>query len=684
MGAIIVSIASTAASAENFVPEDGVKYSFRHDGTELYLNGRPDGNVGLMNAKSAEKQRFEYTLTASGDGYLLQDGNGLYLRKEGGWMTVTTSDESKASVCILTEDGDGLYRIQISGTNYCFAPDDSDLKDGGQVWSDKAMNFKNGKYVIVKSADIQYPFAIAAPASLSIEKEGDTASAKLSFTPSNFNGTVTLTPSAGFSVEPASIEVQDGIKCEVTVSSTAEVGTTGTLQLGYNGQTLATVELTVDPESPSYYIFNKETGYVIGGDETPVLAELNQQASQQFKMIAIEGTNRFYLVQKSTGLYFRNVDSGSGVFAHYCEFGDNPERAEWSRSGDDSEGYTLKNSKQDRILIPTKLDAGAELMCYGVGDSAGNRWTFTAVDDLVIEPVFEIDDDNVVVEQNGMKFKTQARAYNLDGGTVTVTASEGVTVDPMTFEDNFQRVPLTIGTSAKEGTECWVEFHFGDQLMRRVEFTVAPRFDRYVIHLTPQQGDTDLVVSTAADSDQPILTACNPDDLTQQIVVMPTEDNDGTVYLLQEGNYGYLSHKGDGWSTVFGANKGADSKWTLEGLDEDPLNVKIRGSRGLIDCDSYEEGSKLYCNEGKGTWAFVAVGKLEVSVKDIEATGVKVFAENGSIRVIGADDACVTVADLGGRVLASGCVNTVTASAGVYIVRVEQANGNVATLKVIL
>ena len=45
--------------------------------------------------------------------------------------------------------------------------------------------------------------------------------------------------------------------------------------------------------------------------------------------------------------------------------------------------------------------------------------------------------------------------------------------------------------------------------------------------------------------------------------------------------------------------------------------MQLRGSKGLLDADSYTEGSKLYCNKSKGTWRLSLIGVMETSVEEV-------------------------------------------------------------------
>lgn len=605
-----LALSGNAYAQDAFVPESGVKYSFCHKESDVYL-GAVNDLVKLTTATRTNKDAFEWVAEPSGDGYLIRCGLGTYIYKDG--YNTKLGDASKASVFTFQPEGE-FYRL-VTGTN-CIAPDRVAAGEG--VWADKGLTFGNGLYTIVKSADIAYPASVKlAMDEVNIMKDNEGAnSATFRFTPVNFDGEVTLTPSEGITVDPAKATVTDGEEVTVTVSTAAAIGATGTVAIAFGGETLATVNITVVESAPMYYIFNLETGLVLGGDEKAVLTELTQEDTQRFSKIEVPGTNgqRFYLVQKSSGLYFRNVDSGSGVMAHYCEYGANPERAEWSFPAN-GDGVSLKNSKQDRIAIPTKLAEGAQVMCYGLSNDAGAQWQLTAVSEFTGgEPTVDIKDENVLVEPNGMSFTTEVRAYNLDGGTVQVKPSAGVQVSLTTLEDSYKRVPLTISTTAKAGTECKIDFVLGDKTLYTLNFTVQERYPRYVFRYVLEGSD--LAMGSEAESAQPVFMEYNLDDVNQQMILMPANE-EGGYYIIQEGSYGYLSHTGNGWDTTFGTANGKESTWTLEPLDEESGYVQIRGSRGLLDADNYTAGSKLYCNKSKGTWTLQAIGDIALSTDEV-------------------------------------------------------------------
>lgn len=606
-----LALTGSAYAQDAFVPESGVKYSFCHKESDVYLGARND-LVKLMTASRTDKDAFEWVAEPSGDGYLIRCGLGTYIYKDG--YNTKLGDVSKASVFTFQPDGE-YYRI-VTGSN-CLAPDRVGAGEG--VWSDKSLTFPNGLYTIVRSADIAYTASVRlAMSEVSIMKDNEGVnSTTLRFTPVNFDGEVTVTASEGFTADPDKATVTDGEEVTVTVSSEGAIGTTGTVTIAFGGETLATAAVTVIEPAPMYYIFNLETGLVLGGDtEKAVLSELTQEDTQRFSKIEVPGSNgqRFYLVQKSSGLYFRNVDSGSGVMAHYCEYGPSAERAEWSMPAN-GDGVSLRNSKQDRILIPTKLAEGAQVMCYGLNSDAGSQWQLTAVSEFTGgEPTVDIKDENVLVEPDGMSFTTEVRAYNLDGGIVEVRPSAGVQVSLSTLEDSYKRVPLTISTSAKAGTECKIDFVLGARTLYTLSFTVRERFPRYVFRYVLEGSD--LAMGSAPESAQPVFVEYDIDDVNQQMILMPAND-EGGYYIIQEGSYGYLSHTGNGWDTTFGTAKAAESTWTLEPLDEESGLVQLRGSRGLLDADDYTAGAKLYCNKSKGTWTLQAIGDIFFSTDEV-------------------------------------------------------------------
>lgn len=621
-----LGFAAQEVAAADFVPEDGVKYVFRHKDSPYVLFERAsDSYTVLATPKKSDANQYEVTFTATDGGYYAVNGNGHYLyRRSNGYDTMFKNSSDKTAVKLIessTADDVTYYRIVSADRNLCVAPDA--VGEGEQLWFDKALTSELGEYEIIKASDMVFnPAVTFATSSVAIQKDADgTNSAALRFTINNVeSGTVTLTASEGFTVEPATVEFTGEVENTVTVTSAEAIGAEGTITVTYNDAVLGNIAVSVVEPYPCFYIFNQVTGLVIGGDETPVLAELTLEDTQKFQRVPVEGsTSRYYLVQKSSGKYLRNVSSGEGVYASYCDYGDDNGRIEWQFPAN-GDGVSLKNTKQDRILIPVKNEEGSQLMLYGTSSDEGSVWTLEDCSQFGEgDPTVEIANEDVVVEQDGITFTTEVRAYNLgDGNAVTVVPSEGVNVSVTTLENSFKRSPITISTSNPEGTECYVNFVLGDQVLKTLNFTVVKRFNRYIAHLV-YEGETDLVLGTEADSTQPILAAYNEEDNTlQTIVAMPVGGDSEAYYLLQEGSYGYLSHKGNGWSTEFGANRGADSQWTIEVIDEaDPTIVQLRGSKGLLDADSYTEGSKLYCNKSKGTWRLSIIGVMETSVEEV-------------------------------------------------------------------
>lgn len=613
--AAMMCAASTTASAEEFGPQEGVKYCFQHKDTELFVGC---GSENFARLVAPVKSAIEFTLTPVGDGsYALSTADGLYMYKDG-YNTKFGEyvDNADHHFGFAEVEDSEYYRITVG--SFCLAPDAT--TENSKIYSDKALNHANGEYRIVEAADVAYDVKLAfSLPTVQIMKDNELEnSAKVGLTATNFSGTVTLTATEGFTVTPATVELTDGVKSEVTVMSAGAVGTTGTLTASYDGQDLATVELEVVEAAPYYYIMNEEFGLVIGGETSKaILCENTRSDDMLFRMVPVPGkTNYYYLVQKSSGLYFRNVDSGSGVMAHYCEFGASAERAEWTMTERDG-GVLMKNSKQDRILVPTSTSnpLGAQLMCYGLAGDTGSIWQFmNAADMPEEEPTVEIKNTDVLVEQNGMTFTTEVRAMYLDGGYVTVVPSKDVTVTPTTIEDSFKRTPLTISTSAPEGTQCSVKFYFGETLLETLEFTVSPRFNRYVISYN-DQGDGTLAIGTLPDSNRAVFVENDMENQLAQFIAMPAgEEGDDQYYLVQELTYGFLYASG-GWDCIVSADQ--STVWTLEGFSEDPSNVAILSSKGKLDADSYSVGEKLYTNKGKGSWAFNAVGQIDLSSYEV-------------------------------------------------------------------
>jgi len=676
LGAAAAILSAMPALAADFVPESGVKYSFKHKDSELFVGGRSDGFAGLMTATRQGAAAYEFTAEPAEGGYYLLNGEGNYLYKDG--YNSKMGDQSKASVVNFTASGDEgtFYRI-VTGSN-CFAPDA--VGDGEKLWSDKELSFRNGEYEIVKSSEIKYEASVKlGMTSVRIQKDADGEnSATLRFTPVNFDGEVTITASDGFTVDPAKVTVVDGTEYTVDVKSSAEIGKQGTVTIAFGGETLATVEVAVTEPAPTYYVFNLETGLVLGGDsEKAIITELTMEDTQRFSKVEVPGTDRFYLVQKSSGLYFRNVDSGSGVFAHYCEYGASAERAEWSFPAN-GEGVSLKNSKQDRILIPTKLADGAEVMCYGLNSDAGSKWQLIETSEFGQgEATVDITDENVVVEPNGISFTTEVRAYNLEGGVVTVKPSKDVQVSLSTIEEGYKRQPLTISTTAKAGTECRIDFMLGEKVLRTLTFTVSERFPRYIFRLVNE--GTDFALGTAAESVQPVLTAYNIEDLNQQMILMPVDENgDGVItedegyYLIQEGSYGYLTCVG-GWDTTFGTPKGAESIFHFEVIDEEAGTFGIRTSKGLLDADDYDEGAHLYSNKNKGTWTRQAIGEINVSNEEV-ILPTREATETVNVTAVGLKEA-ITVSTTGA---AKVNLTTLPVEGGEIIVSLDAASEEIA------
>ena len=618
-----MSFSTHQAAAGDFNPESGVKYCLKHKGTDLVLGSDAKNKAVLQTPKKAESSSFERSFVANGNGgYTISNSAGMFLYWKGysvEFKPAYSETESNSYYFDFMQTEEPYYRLTVGaeGTN-CVAPDA--ISSGAGVFSDKPLTFPNGEYEIIKASDITYtPSVELSTVSVQIMKEEgvEENSARLQFTPVNFNGTVTLSASEGFSVNPSSIEVIDGKPAEVTVLSSAEIGAEGTVALSYDGGGLASVPVTVIEPAPYFYIINLETSLAIGGEtEKAVLGENTRSDDMMFRQIPVPGKDAwFYLVQKSSGLYFRNVDSGSGVAAHYCEFGPSTDRAEWT-TWENGDGVTLKNSRQDRILVPTSITNpdGAGLMCYGISGDAGSAWQLINVNDMPDEePMVEVKNTNVLVEQDGISFTTDVRAMYLDGGYVTVVPSKDVTVSTTTIEDSFKRTPLTISTSAPEGTECFVKFMFGEQLLETLEFTVVPRFNRYIIRYNG--GEEPMALGTESEeSTQPVFVAYDMANVLEQFIVMPVGDDEGHYNLVQESTYRYLGCQG-GWDATL-ANS-SDNLWLLEGFDEDPSNVTIRSSKGVLSADDFSIGSKVYTNKSSGSWNFEVVGQINVSESEI-------------------------------------------------------------------
>lgn len=692
LGMAAVTALSMPLFAQDFVPEEGVKYSFKHKGSELYVGGRADNFAGLMSPTKKGAAAIEFTVEETVGGYYLVNGDGLYLYKDGYNSKMGAKGDASVvdflSTAVKEEEGGGeeaaqaegdapeYFRI-ITGGN-CFAPDA--VADGEKLYSDKSLTFGNGEYEIVKSSEISYPASIKlAMTSVSIQKENEGAnSATLRFTPVNFDGEVTIAASDGITVEPATITVADCEEYTVTISTAAEIGSEGGVSFSFGGEVLATANVAVTDPAPTYYIFNLETGLVLGGDsEKAILTELTMEETQRFSKVEVPGTNRYYLIQKSSGLYFRNVDSGSGVMAHYCEYGASAERAEWSFP-ENGEGVSLKNSKQDRILIPTKLGEGAQVMCYGLNSDAGSKWQLIETSEFGQgEPTVDITDENVLVEPNGISFTTEVRAYNLEGGVVTVKPSAGVNVSISTIEEGYKRQPLTISTTAKAGTECRIDFVLGTEVLRTLTFTVSERFPRYIFRYVSE--GTDLALGSADESAQPILKAYSLDDLNQQMILMPVDENgDGEItedegyYIVQESSYGYFTCTG-GWDTTFGTPKGAESIFHFEMLDEEAGTFNIRTSKGLLDADDITDGAKVYSNKAKGTWKRQAVGEINVSNEEVILAD-RAATETVSVTAVGLKEG-ITVTTTGA---ARADVTSLPAEGGQIVVSLDAASQETA------
>ncbi len=616
--------APTTAAAEEFVPESGVKYCLQHEGTDLLLGSGAENFARLLAPAKSGAAAYELTFIAKGEGqYNITDANGQYMYKDGYNTMFGAYDESKAEAFIfgLAEVAETeYYRVTVgTAAETCLAPDN--VGAGQKVYSDKGLGYATGKYSIIKATEVLYEAKIEFSSSLvQIMKDNELEnSGKVSLTGTNFSGTVTFTASEGIMVEPATLEMTDGVKAEITISTAGAVGTEGTVTASYDGKDLATVNVEVIEAAPYYYIMNEEAGLVIGGETAKaVLCENTRSDDMLFRMVPVPGkANFYYFVQKSSGLYFRNVDSGSGVMAHYCEFGESPERAEWTMTEKDG-GYIMKNSKQDRILVPTSMSnpMGAQLMCYGLSSDAGCVWQFLNSNDMPEEePMVEIRNTDVLVEQDGLAFTTEVRAMYLDGGYVTVVPSKDVTVFPTTIEDSFKRTPLTITTTAPEGTQCSVKFYFGETLLETLEFTVSPRFNRYVIRYNDAAGEGNLALGTT-EGNRAMFVEYDMSNPLEQFIAMPaSEDDDDTFYLIQESTFGYLYADG-GWDCIVSSDK--STVWTLDGFSEDLSAVAIRSSKGTLAADNFGLGDKVYTNKGPGTtWTFEAVGQINLSSYEV-------------------------------------------------------------------
>ena len=644
--------------AGDFVPEEGETYYILAKGQQLYLGADDKGGAVLQTPLKATQPYYTLTFEAvDGGGYHIINGDGMYLCYESWSMFFQEYDEENSGAYLydfILDEANGGYRISVMTKGSYMAPDN--VGDGSAVYSDKPATHANGVFEIVKSGSLSFAPAIKFDAeSLSIEydNEGAENRANLMFTPTNFEGTLSIsTSSDDFQVSDTELEVTDGEMATIEVTSEAGIGTKGSVIFTYEGTQLATLPVEVVTPSPSYYIINVESGLVIGGETDAVLVERADDPSQFFKKVLVPGTtDEYYFIQKSSGLYLKRVEEGAGVMAWYVEIGANS-RSKWKLTQNGS-FYGLKNTEADRILMADKLEVGAGLLCYGLSSDPGTQWELIDAAEIAKgEPYVEVKDKNVVVEKNGLTFTTDVRAFNLNGKSVKVETSDKVSVSLTSISEGFAFQQLTISTSAEPGTECEVRFMLDDQVAQTLKFTVQPNFERYLIRaLQPievdeESGDTIpqetiFAIGSEEESTQPILKELDPKDVSQWFLLVPAAGD--AYYIVQDGTFNYLAKSDrDSYNTTLDVSN--DREWTVETRNDTTVIRNVAGG-GCLGPDKYEVGTNLFANRGSMNWNLVPLGRMELDTDEVVLETKETTAEVTVTAANLENDITVTVSD---------------------------------------
>lgn len=684
--AVALTLASVAmaANAGDFTPADGVRYSLKVKGSELVIGPSSANKAVQVAYNRSAHESYALRMESTDNGYYLINGNGQYLYYSGYSMSFTdySADNEKAGSAGYTfdfsyDEANEAYRIQCTnrtGNNWVGA---DAIGAGNGVYSDKTYTLDKGKFELIESSSINYvPQLNAETATVEIEYAGGNGSgegsAALRFTVNNYSGEVNLAiDNSAFTLSETSLTVAEGVSNSVTVSTEAAVGATAKVSISTpDDGVLGTIDVSVVEPRPRYYIVNVASGMVIGGDGTAVLSERAADPSQYFSMVAVEGkTDRYYLIQQSTGNYMKQVDSGNGVGTFLVEFGSN-NKSQWQLPAN-GDYVALKNTSADRYLMSdgNKTAAGTKLYLYGLSSDASTKWEFIEVSNLSNgEPWIDITDRDVLVEKNGLTFTTQVRGMNIENKSVKIVPSDGVKVSLNTLTDGFDYKDLVISTSAEAGTECHVDFTIDDVVVESIPFTVQAKFPRYIIHaVNTSAGEDDeaLAIGNEDDSLLPVLKTLNPRDASEHFMFIDRGNSE--YYIVQDGTFRYFAkYEGDHWQTTLDSS--SQRTWKIYDVDNtDYVVIRNTYNNRSLGVDAYEAGKRIAVDRSDSYWTLEAIGTITTDVDNIVLDGK---SDSKQITVTGANlgDDITVVASTGfvvdqATLPATGGVITVSAAA---------------------